>query len=55
MSRKSMNKWNVAAAAGLGSLLLVATSACGGSEAASSDEAAGAEGSFADIAAAVEP
>ena len=55
MNRKSMNKWNVAAAAGLGSLLLVATSACGGTEAASSDESSGAKGSFKEIAAAVEP
>jgi polar amino acid transport system substrate-binding protein len=55
MNRKSMNKWNVAAAAGLGSLLLVATSACGGSGAASSDESSGAKGSFKQIAAAVEP
>jgi polar amino acid transport system substrate-binding protein len=55
MSRKSMNKWNVAAAAGLGTLLLVATSACGGSQAASDDQASGAKGSFKEIAAAVEP
>jgi polar amino acid transport system substrate-binding protein len=55
MSRKSMNKWKVAAAAGLGSLLLVATSACGGSEAASSDQSSGAKGSFKEIAAAVKP
>jgi polar amino acid transport system substrate-binding protein len=55
MNRKSMNKWNVAAATGLGSLLLVATSACGGTEAASSDESSGAKGSFKEIVAAVEP
>jgi polar amino acid transport system substrate-binding protein len=55
MSRKSVNKWRVAAVAGLGSLLLVATSACGGSGAASSDQAAGAKGSFKEIAAAVKP
>ncbi len=44
MTRKSMNKWNVVTAAGLGSLLLAATSACGGSEAASSDEEVGRQG-----------
>lgn len=55
MSRKIMNKWKVPTAAGLGCLLLVATSACGGSEAAKSDEASGAKGSFEEIAAAVEP
>lgn len=55
MNRKSLNKWNVAAAAGLGSLLLVATSACSGTEAASSDESSGAKGSFKEIAAEVKP
>jgi polar amino acid transport system substrate-binding protein len=55
LNRKSLNMGNVAAAAGIGSLLLVATSACGGPEAASSDESSGAKGSFKEIAAAVEP
>jgi len=49
-----MNKWKATAAAGLGALLLVTTSACGGS-ASSSDEASGAKGSFEDIAAEVKP
>jgi polar amino acid transport system substrate-binding protein len=49
-----MNKLKAGAAAGLGSLLLVTTSACGGT-ASSSDEASGAKGSFEDIAAGVKP
>jgi polar amino acid transport system substrate-binding protein len=49
-----MNKWKATAAAGLGSLLLIATSACGDT-ASSSDEASGAKGSFEDIAAEVKP
>jgi polar amino acid transport system substrate-binding protein len=54
MSTKSMSKWKKITAASLGSLLLASTSACGGSEAASSDEASGAKGSFDDVSAAVE-
>jgi polar amino acid transport system substrate-binding protein len=52
-SQESMSKWKIVTAAGLGSLLLIATSACGGTEAASSDEASGAKGSFDAIAAEV--
>lgn len=50
MNRMTMNKWNVAAAG----LLLVATSACGGPEAANT-EGSGAKGGFEEIAAAVKP
>ena len=53
MSTKSMSKWKKITAASLGSLLLASTTACGGSEAASSDEASGAKGSFDEVAAAV--
>ncbi|RHW27012.1 ABC transporter substrate-binding protein [Nocardioides immobilis] len=49
-----MNKLRATAAAGLGSLLLIAASACGGT-ASSSDEASGAKGSFEDISAEVKP
>jgi polar amino acid transport system substrate-binding protein len=49
-----MNKLKTTAAAGLGSLVLVVTSACGGT-ASSSDEASGAKGSFDEIAAEVKP
>lgn len=52
MNRKSMNKWGLAAAAGL---LLVATSACASTQAASSDQSSGAKGSFKEIVAAVKP
>lgn len=55
MSTKTMSKWKRITAASLGSLLLASTTACGGSEAASNDEASGAKGSFDDIAGAVEP
>jgi len=50
-----MSKWKVLTAAGLGSLLLVSTSACGANSSKASDEAAGAKDSFADLAAAVKP
>jgi polar amino acid transport system substrate-binding protein len=54
MSTKSMSsKWKKITAASLGSLLLASTTACGGSEAASSDEKSGAKGSFDDVASAV--
>jgi polar amino acid transport system substrate-binding protein len=49
-----MSTWKVLTAAGFGSVLL-ATSACGGGGSGASDEAAGAQGSFADVAAAVKP
>jgi len=49
-----MSKWKTTAAAGLGALLLFATSACG-DPASSSDEASGAKGSFDDIVADVKP
>lgn len=49
-----MKKLKATAAASLGSLLLIAASACGGT-ASSSDEASGAKGSFEDIATEVKP
>jgi len=54
MSTKSMSKWKKITAASLGSLLLASATACGGSEAASNDEASGAKGNFDDVSAAVE-
>jgi polar amino acid transport system substrate-binding protein len=50
-----MSKWKVAFAAGLGSLLLATTSACAGNSSEASDQASGAKGGFAGIAAAVKP
>lgn len=49
-----MNNLRAIATAGLGSLVLLAASACGG-PASSSDEASGAKGSFEEIAADVKP
>ncbi len=49
-----MSKRKFLTAVGVGSLLL-ATSACGGAGSEASDQASGAKGSFADVAATVEP
>ena len=49
-----MSKWKKITAASLGSLLLASATACGGGEAASSDEASGAKGNFDEVSATVE-